>query len=184
MVQSRGKASPEVQKRISDLVFLLQLTEGQGNPKEDAAQTLSNLAQAPYAQQLPVHYPTPGGLPGINDPGPSSHPRGPPNLGQLSAVAMQAAPVQPQPPQQGQLPPGRPEDGAPGGNLAQNAPGASTEGTAQPTTPNQVSSGSASTGGRRGANRAAIGTDEWTRQRKDNHVCFSFFLFAYFTINI
>ena len=29
-------------------------------------------------------------MPGIGDPGPSSHPRGPPNLGQLSAVAAAA----------------------------------------------------------------------------------------------
>jgi len=133
--------------------MLSKLTEGQANPKEDAAQaaqTLSNLAQTPYGQQL--HYPagpSAGGLPGINDPGPSSHPRGPPNLGQLSAVAMQAAPVivQSQPPQQS----GMSEDVSDTSETGQSAP-------SQPTS-----------GGRRGANRAAMGSDEWTRLRKDNH---------------
>ncbi len=132
--------------------------QGQGNPKEDAAQTLSNLSQAPFGQQLPVHYPTgaSGGLPGINDPGPSSHPRGPPNLGQLSAVAMQAAP----------------EEGAAAGSQVPNAAGTSTgttEAAGQATTSTQPAT-NAPTGGRRGTNRAAMGSDEWTRMRKDNHV--------------
>ena len=150
----------------------MQLSEGQGNPKEDAAQTLSNLSQAPFGQQLPVHYAagaSGGGLPGINDPGPSSHPRGPPNLGQLSAVAMQAAPVS-VPPSQGQ--PGRPEEGAAPGSQVPNAAGPSTgatEAAGQANTSTQTASNT-STGSRRGANRAAMGTDEWTRQRKDNHV--------------
>lgn len=146
------------------------MSEGQGNPKEDAAQTLSNLSQAPFGQQLPVHYPAgaSGGLPGINDPGPSSHPRGPPNLGQLSAVAMQAAPVS-APPSQGQ--PGRPEEGAVVGSQVPNAAGTSTgatEAAGQATTSTQPTSNT-STGSRRGA-RAALGSDEWTRMRKDNHV--------------
>ena len=88
------------------------------------------------------------GLPGINDPGPSSHPRGPPNLGQLSAVAMQAESVnvQPPPPQPPQPPPQpRPEDVA----------------------PDQSQTASTS---RRGGRSATMGTDEWSRQRKDNHV--------------
>ena len=95
-------------------------------------------------------YPPPTGIPGINDPGPSSHPRGPPNLEQLSAVAMQAAPVkqQPQPP--------RPEDGVPEPEGSQSPAGAGTT--------------TVSVGGRRTARSATIGTDEWSRQRKDNHV--------------
>ncbi|KAK2460382.1 hypothetical protein APHAL10511_007547 [Amanita phalloides] len=101
--------------------------------KEDAAQTLSNLAQAP---------PQPPLFPPISDPGPSSHPRGPPNLGQLSAVAIQAAP--PSSPDEDSEP--TPKDGS------------------QP-----PASSSTATAGRRGARNAAIGTDEWTRQRKDNH---------------
>jgi hypothetical protein len=123
-----------------------KLTEGQGNPKEDAAQALSNLSQgsSPF---------------GINDPGPSSHPRGPPNLGQLSAVAMQAAPVNIQ-----QQP--RPEDGPP--DQPQNA-------SVNPVYKDGSDSASApvattgNSGGRRSARSAPIGTDEWSRQRKDNH---------------
>ena len=99
-------------------------------------------------------YPPPTGIPGINDPGPSSHPRGPPNLEQLSAVAMQAAPVkqQPQPP--------RPEDGVPEPDGSESPAGAGTT--------------TASAGGRRSARSATMGTDEWSRVRKDNHVSILF----------
>ncbi|KAF8181051.1 hypothetical protein BJ912DRAFT_854933, partial [Pholiota molesta] len=136
------------------------------NPKEDAAQTLSNLAQAPPppfgAQHLPVHYqPNATGLPGINDPGPSSHPRGPPNLGQLSAVAMQAAPVN----VQHQGPPPRADDGGVDQNLSAGSPSAK-EGEGGDGGQGSVS---APTGGRRGGRSAAMGSDEWSRQRKDNH---------------
>ncbi|PFH50389.1 hypothetical protein AMATHDRAFT_61224 [Amanita thiersii Skay4041] len=168
--------------------------------KEDAAQTLSNLAQAPFAppaqhqqpaqqpaqQQQPTHplagYPGVPGLPGINDPGPSSHPRGPPNLGQLSAVAMQAAPAplvpgqmppHPHPPsQQPQhphaVPPredGAPEDAGPRVAGAKDGPQAG----APPAGSVAASAAAPATTGRRGARSAAMGTDEWTRQRKDNH---------------
>ncbi|PPQ83217.1 putative transcriptional regulator [Psilocybe cyanescens] len=142
--------------------------QGQGNPKEDAAQTLSNLAQAsaPFGQHMPIHYQTTaaGGLPGINDPGPSSHPRGPPNLGQLSAVAMQAAPA---PIQHQDQQPGRQDDGEQAGNTSIGSPSTKDgeNGTgefAQPPT-------NAPTGGRRGGRSATMGSDEWSRQRKDNH---------------
>lgn len=128
------------------------MTEGQGNPKEDAAQVLSNLSQTSFAQHLPVHYQTAGtsAIPGIPEGG--AH-RVPPNLGQLSAVAMQAAPVNVQAPGQQQ------EDGN-AGDDAQNLANAS-DGSQAP-----------AGGGRRNANRASMSTDEWTRQRKDNHVRF------------
>ena len=113
----------------------------------DQQQIMNLLRSLP---QLALQYPPPTGMPGINDPGPSSHPRGPPNLEQLSAVAMQAAPVkqQPQPP--------RPEDGVPEPDGSESPAGAGTT--------------TASTGGRRSARSATMGTDEWSRQRKDNHV--------------
>ena len=106
--------------------------------------------------QLALQFPPSSGIPGINDPGPSSHPRGPPNLEQLSAVAMQAAPVkqQPQPP--------RPEGGVPELDGSQSPAG----GTA-----------TANTAARKTRN-VAMGSDEWTRQRKNNHV--SLFYFALF----
>jgi transcriptional regulator CBF1 len=130
--------------------------------KEDAAQTLSNLAQTPFPAQthLPVQqHPYPGlqqpggGVPGINDPGPSSHPRGPPNLGQLSNVAVSAPPTQ----APRQLPP-----------QAQEV----EEGDSQsPSAPKDASPGlsTGTTGTRRGGRSATMGSDEWTRQRKDNH---------------
>jgi hypothetical protein len=137
-----------------------QLSE-QGNLKEDAAQTLSNLSQGAFPppphtlahQQM--HY-----IPAnISDPGPSSHPRGPPNLGQLSAVAAAGA---------AQGPPHEDMDEGPNDNeeirrvvkVVTNAP------TALAGTPN-VKNGNAP---RARARSAAMGSDEWTRQRKDNHV--------------
>jgi len=97
--------------------------------------------------QLALQFPPPSGMPGINDPGPSSHPRGPPNLEQLSAVAMQAAPVkqQPQPP--------RPSDGVPEPDGSQSPAGGIA----------------AASAGARKTRNVAMGSDEWTRQRKDNH---------------
>ncbi|KAF9054116.1 hypothetical protein BJ165DRAFT_685300 [Panaeolus papilionaceus] len=145
-----------------------QIADQGTNQKEDAAQALSNLAQAPFgAPQLPVHFP-PGaatGLPGINDPGPSSHPRGPPNLGQLSAVAIQAPPlnVQQQQPHPQAVP--RPEDS--GEQMQNGAVGQPVPKDAQ--VPPASAPATTSTGGRRGGRSATMGSDEWTRQRKDNH---------------
>ncbi|EAU88010.2 hypothetical protein CC1G_01657 [Coprinopsis cinerea okayama7 len=138
------------------------------NQKQDAAQALSNLSQYP---QQGLQYPPPAGIPGINEPGPSSHPRGPPTLNQLTAaVAMQVAPT----PVQGQQPPA---DGA-GKPPTQPAPvptdpNAQASTSAQPAQPPPQPAPAATpapttTGGRRQRN-PAIGTDEWARQRKDNH---------------
>lgn len=115
----------------------------------DQQQIMNLLRSLP---QLALQYSPPTGIPGINDPGPSSHPRGPPNLEQLSAVAMQAAPVK-QPPQ-----PPRPEDGIPEPDGSESPSGAGQ---------NPAAGG---IGGRRSARSATMGSDEWTRQRKDNHV--------------
>lgn len=107
--------------------------------KEDAAQALSNLAANPALYNAAVaaaaHLP-PGAYP-IGEPGPSSHPRGPPsNLAQLgAAVAMQAP-----------------------------APAAHEEDAEESETPKPAT---AST--RRSRGGAAMGSEEWQRQRKDNH---------------
>ena len=138
------------------------LTIDNSNPKQDAAQTLSNLAQAPYAGQLP--YAPPGSVPGMPDAGSSRGPPPPPppGLTQLAA-ALQAVPPpsapgqQAPPPADGAQPPSQPP---PEGELA-NGPE-----TAEGSSP--ISQGAGAAGGRRGRN-PAIGTDEWTRQRKDNH---------------
>jgi len=152
----------------SILKIFQQQKNGQVDLGPDAAQSLQALAglfplqsanqhTIPHTtHQLPVPHTTfaahpPGqGIPGIGDPGPSSHPRGPPNLGQLSAAA--AAAVQTPP-----IPAGPP---VPEGEEADK------EGD----DPDNPKSGSAPGSGRTRGNRpAAMGTDEWARQRKDNH---------------
>ncbi|KAF8999846.1 hypothetical protein BDQ17DRAFT_1246179 [Cyathus striatus] len=133
--------------------------------KEDAAQTLSALATQASAFQIPgVHYapPPPTGVPGVNDPGPSSHPRGPPNLSQLSSVAMQAAPA-PRPEDQQ-----APRDDAQAANNAAASTQPKSDGASATTAPPSATT-PPSTGGRRGGRSAAMGSDEWSRQRKDNH---------------
>jgi len=136
----------------------------EGNTKEDAAQVLSNLATfSPGAAQYPPPQGASTGLPGINDPGPSSHPRGPPNLGHLSAVALQAT-SQP-----------RPESSASDERSVQQLQQAaqlvqavtSNSDTADKTVGSPTAS-IITAGGRR--RNPAMGSDEWTRQRKDNHV--------------
>lgn len=156
----------QIMNLLRSLPVFTKLAE-QGNLKEDAAQTLSNLAQAPF--QAGAHYPgqphVGGGMPGINDPGPSSHPRGPPNLGQLSAaIAMSAAPPQAQAPRPGQMP-GQPqemEEASEDDRRAVSQPTGSGE--AKPAT----SPGTTTTRAR-GGRSATMGSDEWSRQRKDNH---------------
>lgn len=142
------------------------LTIDNSNPKQDAAQTLSNLAQGPYAGQLPYVPPAPGSVPGMADPGSSSsHSRGapapPPALNQLAAALQTAPPAAP-----GQQPPpadgSQPQPPTPAGEHNPNGPE-----TAEGSSPISQSAVPAA-GGRRGRN-PAIGTDEWTRQRKDNH---------------
>jgi len=120
------------------LVTLYQ--NGQVDLGPDAAQSLQALAQGLFPIQAP-----PTAFPGLGDPGPSSHPRGPPNLGQLSAAA--AAAVQSPP-----IPPGPP---------IQEDEEANKEGD-----DGDKPKGS---GRSRGNRPAAMGTDEWARQRKDNH---------------
>lgn len=72
---------------------------------------------------------------------------------------MQAAPVQQQQP--------RPEDVGPDQNISANS--IDKDGSASPSAAGQGTT-TASAGGRRGARSATMGTDEWSRQRKDNHV--------------
>lgn len=124
----------------------------------------------------------PGGIAGITDPGPSSHPRGPPNLGQLSAVAMQATPAAIQHAADQQQQGGaRPEDGEAGNTSIENP--SAKEGESGSAEFGQPST-SAPTG-RRGGRSATMGSDEWSRQRKDNHVCLSlrdYFHFHFLTI--
>ncbi|KAJ7219977.1 hypothetical protein GGX14DRAFT_515294 [Mycena pura] len=129
--------------------FSKQLAES-GGLKEDAAQALSNLAQFQAGNG-------PGGF-RVSDPGPSSHPHGPPPPGHLphlhSNVNMLGSGGVPNP--QSDDPAGDDDDADDGEYV--DKPSSSE--------PMRKPSGG---GGKRGRGGAAMGTDEWTRQRKDNH---------------
>ncbi|KAJ6556894.1 hypothetical protein B0H10DRAFT_2121887 [Mycena sp. CBHHK59/15] len=137
-------------------VFTKQLADG--TLKEDAAQTLSNLSQfagGPGATG-------PGGF-RVSDPGPSSHPHGPPNLGHLAHgqvphpqnVNMLGTGGMPNPPP----PQPQSQDDDDDGDEYVDKPEA-TETTARKPT---------GAGKGRGRGGATMGSDEWSRQRKDNH---------------
>ncbi|KAL4065512.1 hypothetical protein V8B97DRAFT_1875286 [Scleroderma yunnanense] len=152
--------SIEMQNLLKTLPGLFQKAAGQVDLPPDAAQSLQALAQAgifplqgsnqhqlPHtAHQLPPHA---GGPPGIGEPGPSSHPSGPPNLGQPPAPGVAA--------QGPQMPSGPPlqdlSDDQADGDKGEKS-----------------KSSSGGSGGRtRGGRNPSMGTDEWARQRKDNH---------------
>jgi hypothetical protein len=141
VLQKLGITSPVLNKLAG---------EGGTINDKDAAQTLSNLAQAGHIH-IPLGLP---GVPGGPEPGPSSHPRGPPNLGQggpSGPMNLPPAPIrggpgpQPQPPKEDISEP------------------------IEPSSPGSEPSKHASSLRQRGSGRAAMGTDEWARQRKDNH---------------
>jgi hypothetical protein len=117
---------------------------GEGGPKDDALANLAQLASfssanLPSNSQVPIQpYPM-----HISEPGPSTHPHGPPNLGQRPAAAGQSQSSEPENEKE------KPTDSAQSKSQSTN---------------------STTTGRSRNANRAAMGSDEWARQRKDNHV--------------
>ncbi|KAH9931632.1 uncharacterized protein BXZ73DRAFT_77656 [Epithele typhae] len=124
-----------------------------------AAEALSHLSQGaflPQAGQLPPHVlgqqPIPAGaLP--SEPGPSSHPRGPPNLGQLSALAsvLQAtAHAAPQP-------------------MGNDPNDAGQQSDGDDSSPDGDKGSPTKSSGRRGGRSATMTNDEWARIRKDNH---------------
>ncbi|CAK5271202.1 unnamed protein product [Mycena citricolor] len=117
-------------------VLTKSLADGNLN-KEDAAQTLSNLSGQ------------------FRDPGPSSHPHGPPALGHLppAHLGMLGTGGMPNPP------PTAPEGDDEGDEDDYvDKDGGLTDSGRKP-----------SSGKGRGRGGAAMGSDEWTRQRKDNH---------------
>ncbi|KAI0791066.1 hypothetical protein C8Q75DRAFT_759177 [Abortiporus biennis] len=118
-----------------------------------AAETLSNLSQSgfqphPLGQGLPLHTQFQAQL--MSEPGPSSHPRGPPTLGQFSASPTSA------------LRQGAEDEGQ---SMEMEDP-ASQGGEGSPSPDDKPSSKPA---GRRGGRSATMTNDEWARQRKDNH---------------
>lgn len=150
-LQIEGMDAAQVSNLLKNLPSLFHKSPAQGDMTGEAAQSLQALAQAglfPLQNQHQLQHPIP--FPG--DPGPSSHPRGPPNLGHLSAVAAAA----------GQTSPAAPHTQDGGEALSDT-----DIGEQPPSTAPQPASGT--TGRSRAARSAAMGTDEWTRQRKDNH---------------
>ncbi|KAF8467048.1 hypothetical protein DFH94DRAFT_779949 [Russula ochroleuca] len=147
-----------------------QLIDEQGSLKESAAEALSALgalgqpqaSSAPAGgpsglpfplskQQSPVHSQQALALLSLAEPGPSSHPNGPPNLGQLSALAAAAGGSAPVPDSQT-----RSSD-----VKSANAGDAPKSAESSPSAPPATRT--------RGARSANMGSDEWARQRKDNH---------------
>ncbi|KAI0363231.1 hypothetical protein BV20DRAFT_975908 [Pilatotrama ljubarskyi] len=183
---AQGAAQPSIPANLipgmanEQVMALLKQTAemfNRGDLKDSAAaEALSNLSQTAFLQQhLPQAHP--GQFPphGIhphqqpmqtngmaNEPGPSSHPRGPPNLGQLSAVAsaLQANAPQASPSAEGRPPSASHDGGAPQSSPSP-AEGASPEGE-RPTSTGKPT-------GRRGGRNATMTNDEWARIRKDNH---------------
>lgn len=94
----------------------------------------------------------------LAEPGPSSHPNGPPNLGQLSALAAAAGGSSAVPVPETQA---RASEGVKSAGAVEAPKGAET--ASAPPAPTRT----------RGARSANMGSDEWARQRKDNHVCSS-----------
>jgi len=160
MPQIGSLDSTQVAQILRNLPGLLNKPEG------DAAQILSGLAQQqPAFHHIPQHQlgPFPG-----NDPGPSTHPRGPPNLNQIPVVP----PPQglPQNPVQGgqrrlRTPPAHRtpgSDGSPG--EGGDSAGVDGDGMSPSAQHDSVPGGRT-----RGGRAAGMSNDEWARQRKDNH---------------
>jgi len=130
-----------------------------GDPKDStAAEALADLSQSSFQSalnsQLPMQHQFQAVLPSAHQPGPASHPNGPPNMGQ--------------PPQTSAV---RTE--VPEGEQTQPL-----DGDSQQTNDSQLDGGdtqdeSDKTGkplsGRRSGRSATMTNEEWTRQRKDNH---------------
>lgn len=148
-----------------------QLIDEQGTLKESAAEALSALGAlsqpqpsngpaggpsgVPFPltkQHSPVHSQQALALLSLSDTGPSSHPNGPPNLAQLSALAAAVGGSSSAPGPDGQR---RSSD------VTSAAGEASKGGETSPGPPATRT---------RGARSANMGSDEWARQRKDNHV--------------
>ncbi|THH19158.1 hypothetical protein EW146_g1960 [Bondarzewia mesenterica] len=167
-----GLGSDQVIALLRNLPDVFTKLAEQGNLKEAAAETLSNLSQATFPHAIPGQQPgvhtfqasgpntTMHSLPSITDPGPSSHPRGPPNLGQLTALAAAAGAGPPMSAtRQGMQ------------EAEEDAEEERGEGLQQQSQPQSqpASNAPASSGRTRGGRGVNIGSDEWARQRKDNH---------------
>ena len=125
---------------------------GQPQPTNAPAGGPSGLPFPLPKQQSPVHSQQALALLSLSEPGPSSHPNGPPNLGQLSALAAAAGGSSAAPVPEAQ---------------ARLSEGVKSAGGVEASKGESVSAPPTRT---RGARSANMGSDEWARQRKDNHV--------------
>ncbi|KAI0772347.1 hypothetical protein BD413DRAFT_492474 [Trametes elegans] len=163
------------------LASVLSLAPGGDLKDSAAAEALSNLSQTAFLQQQVPQQAHPGQYPphpmhahpqqqqqqqqhnGMgSEPGPSSHPRGPPNLGQLSAVASALQANAPPAPSSSE---NRPQSAGHDAGAPQESPSGG-EGDSPDTdrpTPAPKSNG------RRGGRNPTMTNDEWARLRKDNH---------------
>ena len=128
---------------------------GQPQPNNTPAGGPSGLPFPLQKQPSPVHSQQALALLSLAEPGPSSHPNGPPNLGQLSALAAAAGGSSAVPVPETQA---RPSEGVKSAGAVETPKGADT--ASAPPAPTRT----------RGARSANMGSDEWARQRKDNHV--------------
>ncbi|OSD00680.1 hypothetical protein PYCCODRAFT_1437004 [Trametes coccinea BRFM310] len=169
-----GMANEQVMSLLKQIPELFS----RGDLKDSAAaEALSNLSQTAFMQQhLPQAHPGQFPPQGIHphqqplqhngiggEPGPSSHPRGPPNLGQLSAIA---SALQANAPQAANATEARPPSATQDGSAPQESPSPAadlTSGEGDRASPSQKTSG------RRGGRSATMTNDEWARIRKDNH---------------
>ncbi|KAF7297318.1 BHLH domain-containing protein [Mycena indigotica] len=115
--------------------------------QQDAAQALSNLATYQQAQAVAAAVGAPFR---VSDPGPSSHPHGPPPANTFPHPILGQAPMT----AGGGTGSGGEEDDEGDGDYMDKSP---------------LADGSRKPGSRRGRGGAAMGSEEWTRQRKDNH---------------
>jgi hypothetical protein len=140
------------------LIAFFQLQE---EDLKDVASTLSQLAgQIPSGglSSAALYTPAVATLPPGLEPGPSSHPGGPPNLGE-------------------ERPQGSTDDGVDDGDDGELLDGDDPSSHAK-----QVAA-TAQHAARRGARSATMSNDEWVRQRKDNHVSYCLGLHAMHTVD-
>jgi hypothetical protein len=104
------------------------------------------------------------------DPGPSSHPRGPPNLGQLANAASQNPGLMGSPPLSA-VRAQETEEGGSDDDIGNTSGGGGTTSA----TGRGAGNATGGTTSRRGGRSATMGSDEWSRMRKDNHACFPFY---------
>ena len=150
MIDEQGTLKESAAEALSALGAL-----GQPQPSSAPAGGPSGLPFPLPKQQSPSHSQQALALLSLAEPGPSSHPNGPPNLGQLSALAAAAGGSSAAPVSDSQT---RSSDVKSAG--ANETP----KGSESPAVPPATRT--------RGARSANMGSDEWARQRKDNHVRF------------